>query len=215
MKLAVFGASGRTGRIFTQKALEAGNQVRALVRKPEAFDTKHKELSIIKGDFTSKEDLAICLEGCDAVVSLVGHTRGSSEGFQTRGTSLLLDLMNEKGIGRIMTLTGGGVRDPEKDQPKFMDRFVVFAMKNLAGKGTRNALIDGLNHAELVRDFKGEWTIVRGPMLTDDPPKGNTEVGMVGTVKGFKLTRSDLAAFMVKELDQKQWIRQMPFVTNG
>jgi uncharacterized protein YbjT (DUF2867 family) len=34
MKLAIFGATGRTGRPLVQQALEAGHEVVALVRTP-------------------------------------------------------------------------------------------------------------------------------------------------------------------------------------
>lgn len=34
MKLGILGASGRTGRLVVRKALDAGHNVRALVRTP-------------------------------------------------------------------------------------------------------------------------------------------------------------------------------------
>ncbi len=37
MKIAIFGASGATGQLLTERCLAAGYTITALVRKPEAF----------------------------------------------------------------------------------------------------------------------------------------------------------------------------------
>lgn len=123
--------------------------------------------------------------------------------------------MKKAGVRRLISLTGGGVRDAANDKPGFMDNLIVFIMKNVAGKGAKNALLDGISHAEVIRNSGLDWTIVRGPMLTEDHAKGSYQVGNVGTVKGIKLTRDDLAHFMLSEFEQRKYMGQMPFVTNG
>ena len=50
MKLAILGGSGRTGRLIVQQALEAGHQVRVLVRTPDTFTLTSKRLEVLKGD---------------------------------------------------------------------------------------------------------------------------------------------------------------------
>lgn len=52
-------------------------------------------------------------------------------------------------------------------------------------------------------------------MLTEESAKGKLAIGTVITVKGFKLTREDLAEFIYREIAEKKYIHQMPFVTNG
>ena len=37
MKVAIFGASGGTGSLLTERCLDAGYEVTALLRSPEAF----------------------------------------------------------------------------------------------------------------------------------------------------------------------------------
>ena len=49
-KLAIFGASGRTGKLFTELALKNGYQVNALVRDSTSFDLEHPNLKVIKGN---------------------------------------------------------------------------------------------------------------------------------------------------------------------
>lgn len=50
MRIAIFGASGRTGRPLVEQALEAGHEVRALVRDPSKLTESHGRLAVIRGD---------------------------------------------------------------------------------------------------------------------------------------------------------------------
>ena len=52
MKILVLGATGRTGYLFTRKALEEGHTVTAYVRNPDKALTllgAHQNLTIIPG----------------------------------------------------------------------------------------------------------------------------------------------------------------------
>ena len=46
MKIAVLGASGRTGQEFLRVALEAKHQVVAIVRSPEKVEIQHDDLEV-------------------------------------------------------------------------------------------------------------------------------------------------------------------------
>lgn len=212
--IALFGGSGRTGIPFIKKALN-NYKIKALVRDPARMDIRQGNLQIIVGNVMNPEDIEACITGADVVVSLIGHDKNSPSGFQTKAVEIMLQIMEKNEISRIISLTGGGVRDEKNDQPGFMDKLVVFVMKNLAGRSTRNALEDGINHAKVIQRSDMDWTIVRAPMLTEEAAKGKVEVGSVGSVKGFKLTREDLAEFIYKEIEEKRYIRKMPFITNG
>ncbi len=212
--IALFGGSGRTGVPFIKNSLN-DYKIKALIRNPEKVEIRHKNLEVIQGDVMNLTDINACISGADVVVSLIGHDKNSPASFQTKAVETILESMKNHKVSRIISLTGGGVRDEKVDNPGFMDNLVVFVMKNLAGKGTRNALEDGISHTKAIRRSDLEWTIVRAPMLTREAAKGNIEVGSVGSVKGFKLTREDLAEFLYREIAEKKYIRQMPFVTNG
>ncbi len=212
--IALFGASGKTGKPFVNKALEKGYKIQALVRNPDNFPIKHPNLTVIKGDILNQNDVNQAITGSDAVISLIGHVKGSPENLQSEAMHLVISAMKNNGIKRLISLTGGGVRDEQNDKPKFIDKLIPFIMKNLAGKGSRNALLDGRAHAEIIRNSGLDWTIVRGPMLTEEPAKGTYQVGNVGELKGIKLTREDLADFILKTLETDTYIHEMPFVVN-
>jgi len=46
----VFGASGRTGKMVVEQALEKGYRVTAIVRNPEKLPIRHTDLEIVRGD---------------------------------------------------------------------------------------------------------------------------------------------------------------------
>ena len=213
--IAIFGATGRTGRPLVQKALDAGHTIRALVRNPQHVTTRHARLFLVEGSSLDAAKVDETITGSDGVISVLGQGKDSPADLQTRSTQLIINAMKQHGLRRLVSLTGAGVRDAAHDKPGFIDKAIVFIMKNVAGSGPRNALFDGIAHADLIRQTDLDWTIVRGPMLTDDSAKGNYQVGHVGTVPGIKLTRADLADFMLKEFEQSRYHRQMPFVTNG
>ena len=76
MKILVLGATGRTGRLFTHKALEEGHAVTAYVRNPDkarALLGAHPNLTITPGDLNNTERLAATSAGQDVMVSLLGQ----------------------------------------------------------------------------------------------------------------------------------------------
>ena len=50
MKILVFGATGKTGKLVVQQALENGFEVTAFVRDPVKMMITHHKLTIAKGD---------------------------------------------------------------------------------------------------------------------------------------------------------------------
>lgn len=211
--IAVFGSTGRTGKLFIKHALPS-YKIKALARSSVKLKINDDNLKVLEGDVINPEDVEKVIEGTQAVVNLIGHVDGSPENLQTKATKNIIVAMKNQGVKRLISLTGGGVRDEKNDAPKFMDKTIVFVMKYLAGKETKFALLDGINHAELIKTTDLDWTIVRGPMLTNDDAVGKYEVGYVGKVSGFKLTRADLASFILDALEKNTYIRDMPFLVN-
>ncbi len=50
MRIAVFGASGGTGRPVVEQALARGHEARALVRDLSKLQVKHEQFVVIRGD---------------------------------------------------------------------------------------------------------------------------------------------------------------------
>ncbi|WP_194778346.1 NAD(P)-dependent oxidoreductase [Pararhodonellum marinum] len=208
-KIALFGGSGQTGRLFLEQALEKGYLVKALVRDPGKVVMKHRALEIIQGDVLKEGEVKATVAGCDVVVSLFGHVKGSPEWLQTEGTKNIITAMKTSGLERIISLSGGGLPYPEKDQPKFADKLIRTIMKIAVPK----ILNDAIRHHEVLEESGLNWVIVRGPRLTNDPKKGNYRVGWVGVNASTKIGRADLADFIFRQVEDETFNQQMPFVS--
>ncbi|MCU0497636.1 MAG: SDR family oxidoreductase [Anaerolineae bacterium] len=208
MKIAVFGASGRTGIPLVQQALAAGHEVRALVRTPSKMTIQHERLTLIQGDIMDAACVAQTIAGTEAVINVIGHVKGSPDNLQTQATENIMAAMKQHRIRRLISLTGAGVRAPE-DQPKLLDKFAGFMLKLLSPK----VINDGERFTQLIRNSDLDWIIVRGPVLTEGPHTGKYKVGFVGKDSGFKISRADVADFMLKLLQDNRYLKQLPVVT--
>lgn len=208
VRVAIFGASGRTGRPLVEQALAAGYEIRALVRDPSKLPVDHERLAVVRGDVLDAVRVEEVIAGTDAVLSALGQTKSSPKDVQTRGTGNIVAAMERHGVRRLVSLTGAGVRDA-RDEPKLVDRAITFLLKRLQP----DVLEDGVRHAEVIRASGLEWVIVRGPRLTEGPKKGGYRVGMVGKNSGTQISRADLAEFMLDQLTTDTHLRQMPVVS--
>jgi len=208
-KIALFGASGQTGQHFLTLALERGYEIKALVRNPQKISQNNQKLAIIKGDVLKIQDVQKVVGGCDIVVSLFGHVKGSPEWLQTDGTKNIVQAMKEENVERIISLSGGGLPFPKKDEPKFADKLIRTIMKIIVPK----VLNDAIKHHEVLKNSGLKWTIVRGPRLTNDRKVGTYRVGWVGVNASTKISRADLADFIVNQVEDEKFNYQMPFVS--
>lgn len=208
-KIAVLGASGRTGKEFVKQALAAGFEVKALVRKVQSVPEFKDQIELIEGDVLDSIKVDSLVSGCDIVVSLFGHVKGSPEWLQTNGTDIIIKSMNKYKIKRIISLSGGGLPFPEKDKPKLIDHLIRGIMKVAVPK----VLNDAIAHHKRLEQSDLDWIIVRGPRLTLGEKTGKYRIGWVGVNSGTQISRADLADFILKQVQHFEFSKQMPFVS--
>jgi hypothetical protein len=68
--------------------------------------------------------------------------------------------------------------------------------------------------ADLIRASDLDWTLVRVPMLTDAPPSGDVLVGYLGRGVGARISRTDMAAFILEQASDDTYLRQAPVISN-
>lgn len=207
-KIALFGGTGKTGQEFLDKALEQGYQIKLLARTPSKVQQKSPNLEVLQGDVLDAGDINRTVEGTDIVVSLFGQVKGSPKWLQSDGTHNILSAMEDHGLKKIISLSGGGLPF-EKDQPKLADKMIRFIMKVAVPK----VLNDAVRHAEILQQSDKDWMIVRGPRLTDEAEKGTYRIGWVGVNASTSIGRADLADFIVKQLESSEFNFQMPFIS--
>lgn len=208
-RIALFGATGRTGSEFLELALSNNYSIQALARNPASLQVKNANLQVIQGDVMDLASVKKVVAECDIVVSLFGQVKGSPKDLQTRGTENILTSMHAYGVSKIISLSGGGLPFPEKDEPKFPDKMIRFIMKI----AVPHILEDAIEHGKLLENSKMKWVIVRAPRLTMDPKKGEYRVGWVGVNASTKISRKDLVDFILLQVESDDYLYQMPFVS--
>ena len=208
MKIAVFGATGRSGMPFVEQALAQGHSVVALARSPEKMTIKSDRLQVVKGDVTDPATVDQTIAGVDAVVSLIGHTKETPRDMQAKAAQNYIAAMKKHGVKRIIVLVGAGVR-VEGDQPKFFDNIMLFLLKSING----DVLQDSITYADAIRKSGLDWTVVRVPMLVEGAATGNLRIGMAGSI-GPRLVRADGATFILKQLAEPAYIHKAPAISN-
>jgi hypothetical protein len=76
--LAVFGATGSTGRHVVAHALTRGYKVRALARSPGKVAVTDSNLTVIKGDFEDMDALKRTVQGASYVICCAGGASGKA-----------------------------------------------------------------------------------------------------------------------------------------
>jgi putative NADH-flavin reductase len=208
-QIALFGGSGRTGQQVLEQALRAGHGVRALARKPESITQRSPLLTVVHGDVLDPAAVSSTISGTDTVISVFGHVKGSPAAVQTEGTRNIVEAMKAHGQRRIVSLSGGGLPYPEKDEPQLPDKAIRLLLRILSPK----VLKDAEGHLRVLEESGLEWTVVRGPVLTNAALSGRYRVGWVGVDAGMKLGRADLAHFILAEALAPAYVRQLPFVS--
>lgn len=209
MKLSLFGATGRTGKHILEQALEAGHEVTALVRSPEKLITSGDQLKVIQGNVTDAARVEEAVAGADAVISALGPTDNKPTFTVSRGTALIIDAMEKHGVRRLVVSAGAGV-EVSQDDPQFINKVIGFLVRTFS----KNVYEDMARTVEAVRNSNLAWTVVRVPMLTDDPAKGNVKVAYVGKGMGARITRADMAEFMLQQVEDDAYLQQAPAISN-
>jgi putative NADH-flavin reductase len=209
MTLAILGATGRTGRSLVKAALEAGHSVRALVRNMPSLDTQNPHIEPVQGDATDPASVDAVVQGADGVLCVIGHARDAPKDLLTKAARNLVNSMQKHGVQRLIYLTGAGVRFPE-DQPRMPDRFIRAGLKLFAPA----LLDDSILAVDVIRNSALDWTIVRGPMLTQDPGSHQYRADWVGGNVGTKAARETVAQFMLDELHAGTWVHKAPVVSD-
>ncbi len=209
MKLAIFGATGRTGKPLVEQALQAGYEVTALARTPSKLGISNPKLTIIQGDVLNKADVEKTVQGADTVISVLGHSKDTPRTMLTESTNYMLAAMEKFGVKRIIILTGAGVDDAH-DKPKLVNHLIKGALKMISG----DVLKDSVQMVEELKKSNTDWTVVRVPRLMDGPHTGKYRVGWVGINTGTQIVRPDVADFLLKQVKDTTYLRQAPMISN-
>jgi putative NADH-flavin reductase len=210
MQLLVLGATGATGQQIVEQALFAQHRVTAYVRSPEKLQGR-TGLAIVQGSIDDTKALADVLEGHDAVLSALGGGGSLREARKSTviepAIMALLPAMHAADVERVIFCSAMGVGETF-DQASAVMRLIY---RRLLGP----IYADKARGEAILRASQVAWTLVYPTILTNAPRTAKYQVGEHLRPKSFaKISRADVADFMLKQLDDGTWIRRGPIITN-
>jgi putative NADH-flavin reductase len=210
MKLAVLGATGSVGREFVTQALTAGHEVTALVRNPPNRGEIDERVALVVGDAMNVDAVYGAVDGNDAVVSALGHVKGAPDDLLACTSANLITAMRADGVHRLVVLSSPAVDDLE-DRPGLIYR----AGRVLLGVAIPSVVRDHRDQARLLEESGLDWTLVRGPLVfTDGPHTGRYHAGPITRESGARISRADLADFMLTTATNGDFVRMTPLISS-
>jgi putative NADH-flavin reductase len=212
MRIAIFGASGRTGNLLTKNALAAGYEVTALLRRPAEFPFRD-QVRVVSGDAFDAVAIAETLSGADAVLSALGARSLGKEDVLERAVPLIVAAMERNGPRRIVTLGSAGALPTGLDKQNPLRRWIiehiVYTTLLKWPVASQRAQWAALSASRL------DWTMVMPPMLTNSHARGHIRIdGGALPQNGSKISRADVANFMLRQLSNPEWLRRGVYLSD-
>jgi len=208
MNILIAGASRGIGRQLLEQALAAGHAVTALARDPTKAAGAHERLRTVQGSVLDPSSVAAAMAGQNAVCCTTGvKTPWEQPTVFSEGTRRLLEAMKKAGVRRLVCITGIGAGDSRGHGGFLYDR-VFFPLLLKA------VYADKERQESLIRASDADWTIVRPGFLTNGPLTGNYRaLTDLSDVTAGRISRADVAHFMLQELESNRYLRQTPLLT--
>jgi putative NADH-flavin reductase len=206
IKIAIFGASGATGLLLTERCLADGYRVKALLRSPDSFRFKDR-VEVVRGDAKDAAAVGRTVAGVDVVLNALGARSLGREDVLEIAVPHIVAAMESAGVRRIIVLGSAGALDSALDkQPAWRRWIVQNIVYNTFLKwpvASQRAQYAALSSSDL------DWTMVMPPMLTNGAAKGKYRVdGDALPRNGSRISRQDVADFIMQQITSAAWVRK-------
>jgi putative NADH-flavin reductase len=210
VRLLVFGATGGTGRAVLKKALAAGHEVTAFVRDTRQLCAQ-ESLSVIEGDALHAPDVRKALADQDAIVLTLGNPQSSvarllgakrtvAPNICEVATRNILAALPAAGQIPILVVSAFGVGETSSQLPLSFRLFYALLL--------REQMADKEKQETLLRGSSANFVLIQPVALTDKPETGAYKATTDGSIGAYEVSRTDLAQFIVQELEQLQHSRK-------
>ena len=199
MKILVIGAAGKTGQAIVKQAVAAGHSVTALVHEAKGFDGSG--VSVVEGDVLDAAVVAGAVAGQDAVLdALGGHTPWKETSLDSSAARNIITAMKAHGVKRLLVVSAIGVGGTKDLVPSWYEHLILPTL-------LRGAMKDKEKMEPLVEASGLEWTLVRPGHLVEGEATGQVHLFEEGSGEtAHKITRADVAAFMLDALTHGRYI---------
>jgi putative NADH-flavin reductase len=200
--IIIFGATGGTGQELVKQALTQKYRVTAFVRDPDKIKITDSNLLIFQGDVLNPENTEKAMENQEAVFCCLGAHGMDRSFIRTKGTSNIIQSMENAGVQRLICLSSLGVGDSAVALPWLMRTIIIPLFIKYGFK-------DHEEQEKIVRRSGLDWSIVRPAYLTNGAATGMYKTGFSTEEKiAGKISRADVADFMLKLINENPHIHQ-------
>jgi len=197
LKVVIFGATGQTGRLLAERAVAHGHAVTVFARDPGSLSAPGGSVRVAVADQEA------------VLVALGSATRRGSPQVLPDGIRHILDAMERHGVRRIVVLSAAGaLHEP------------VGSIVGSLGLILARAFLPGVyrEHRAMLEELRTrnlDWIAVRPVILTNGPWTGRYRVAAEGIPRGgYRVSRADVADFMIRQLTSDEFVRKMPAISN-
>jgi putative NADH-flavin reductase len=189
-------------------ALERGDRVTAFVRSASKLGDQASRVDAVEGDVLDPAAVDKAVIGADAVLSALGHLKGSPRDLETVAVRNIVASMGRSGVRRLVVLASSVVGD-SADKPTTSQALTSWLVKTFR----REVYDDSLGKAYVIQGSDLDWTIVRASILTNAPPTGKYRIGRMEKGAGVRISRGDVAEFMLRCATEGVSIRECPYIS--
>lgn len=207
MKLLVLGATGRTGRLLVHQAMQDGHHVTAMARHTDMLaDTAHgnSSLTLHPGDVRDPDAVTAAAAGQHAAISVISTPARNPGRLYSQGTRNIVRALEDQQVRRFVCVSSGGVAWDDRGLPWWYRNIMIPLFM-------RPLYADMRDMEDTVRHSSLDWVLVRPAYLLDRPAQASYRIGDGKNPHGgWKLTRPDLAEFLLRQLGTDRWLHRAP-----
>jgi len=205
--IAVIGGTGKSGKYVVHALLAKGFAVRALVRDADKLGNLRTQVDVIQGDVCNDEALSTLLRSCDAVISTLGQPQGGTPIFST-AARYILAAMERQGIQRYIVVTGLSIDVPGDTKGERSQQLSAYMRSSYPA-----IIADKQQEYTALTQSRADWTLVRLPLIEQTNKRRGIIISETDC-PGDKISTSDLADFLISQLDDKCYLRKAPFIAS-
>jgi putative NADH-flavin reductase len=212
MRIAILGSTGFLGKVLLKAALDAGYQIRTLVRNPDKLGEFKGRVEFVQGSISEVDKLEETVRGTEVVLSSVGPPQRNPEKpeFYEKAMTDLVSVLQQQHITRLI-VTGGAAHLGGENENWNMGRRLLRLFLLLVAKPI---LIAKQREWDVLKTSDLDWTLVRPPKIVEGEPTGS----VLADEKNLARTQvdvEDLANFMVAQIISTEWIKKAPLIASS
>ncbi len=206
MRLTVFGANGKVGRLVVNKLIQKNYQIIAVVNNHSNFIPKNNLITLV--NLNNEADLKQSIESSDAVISVVSSWKKNNRYSLSHTMKLLIPILSKNPSKKLISLTGSDARDIN-DNFNIIN-FFFHPILNLIAK---DVLTDSENHLKILHQTNINWTVLRSPTMKNS---SLIKVFYLSIKKRppiwHRVSRINVATAIIELLDNQEFNQKAPFI---